>query len=90
MFVTSFILFHVSRGLRQDRAFQYYALLKSLVLPITHAWVSVDDCNILFVIQYSCGLFQSHTLSQYFDLTDCRFYLYVNSADNGLETKRNE
>ena len=29
-------------------------------------------------------------MSQYFDFTDCRFYLCVSLADNGLETKWNE
>ena len=30
----------------------------------------MDGCNIEFVIQYSCVLFQSPTVSQYFDFTD--------------------
>ena len=50
----------------------------------------MDGCNIIIVIQYSCVLFQCHTVSQYFDFTDCSFYLCVSSADNGIETKQNE
>ena len=40
----------------------------------------MDGCSIIIVIQYSwlsCVLFQSHTVSQYFDFTDGRFYSCV-------------
>ena len=64
------------------------ALLKEkLVLPLTHACVSNGwFCDIISIIQYSCVLFQSHIVSQYFDFIDS---IRVGPADiNGLETRR--